>query len=100
MVYSIFTSIFTYNSEVKMIRIVNCFLLALILTTICIQIKRRYNRLLASVFFLVFWLSPWIIKFAPSMYWVEFLWFLPMLIGLYCLNNIDCKKQELFAILL
>lgn len=26
------------------------------------------------------------------MYWVEFLWFLPMLIGLYCLINIDKKR--------
>lgn len=94
-IYSIFADIFNYNNEVKIIRITNCIFLAIILIGICLLISQKYNQLLGTVFFVVFWLSPWIIKFAPSMYWVEFLWFLPMLIGLYCLINIDKKRTRI-----
>lgn len=86
-----------WNCKVKIIQILNSGLLGLILTCICFLISKKYNQLLALIFFLVFWLSPWIVKSAPSMYWVEFLWFLPMLTGLYCLNNIESKRTRIIC---
>jgi hypothetical protein len=36
-------------------------------------------------------LSPWAIGFSTNFYWVEFTWFLPMLVGLICVNHLDKK---------
>ncbi|MCQ2594022.1 MAG: hypothetical protein MJ196_02050 [Treponemataceae bacterium] len=70
-----------------------CVLLtALVLSLICYLISKKYNRLLAFCFFVTFLLSPWIVNFARNLYWVEFTWFIPMLIGLICSMNIRNKK--------
>ena len=45
---------------------------------------KKYGKLLAGTFYAVFCLSPWVVNFARNLYWVEFTWFLPMLIGLVC----------------
>ena len=51
----------------------------------------KYNLLLAVIYYLTFLLSPWIVNFARNLYWVEFTWFIPMAIGLFCSININNK---------
>lgn len=53
---------------------------------ITLQLKKRYGYLFAGVFLIVSTASPWITNFAANLYWVEFTWFVPMLLGLLCLN--------------
>ena len=72
-------------------------LYGLILTLICYGIAKKYNVLFGVVFYLVTLLSPWMIGFSTNLYWVEFSWFLPMLIGLFCANHIDSKKARIFS---
>jgi len=59
------------------------FMMALMVMLICGVIHKKYSNLkLTAAFYLVFWLSPWVIAFAQHLYWVEFLWYIPMLLGL------------------
>lgn len=62
-------------------------MLDLTLFLICWQLRQRYGTLLAGCFLLASVGSPWIANFAPDLYWVEFTWFVPMLIGVLCLNH-------------
>ena len=59
-------------------------LTALVFTLIVIVLNKKYGLLMASCFYFVFLLSPWIVFFARNLYWVEFTWFIPMLVGLIC----------------
>ena len=59
-------------------------LTALVLCMIIILAAVKYNILFAVCFGITFLLSPWIVNFAGSVYWLEFTWFMPMLIGLVC----------------
>lgn len=60
-------------------------------------INYKFNTLLASIFYIVFLLSPWIVGFANNLYWVEFTWFLPMGAGLLCAWKIDNKKYRIIS---
>ena len=64
---------------------------ALVFSLIIVLIRVKYNSLFAACFAAVFLLSPWLVNFAGSVYWVEFTWFVPMLIGLVCAIWIDSK---------
>ena len=67
-------------------------LTALTFAAIVWLISRKYNNIFAGCFLVTFWLSPWIINFARNLYWVEFTWFIPMAIGLFCAWKISDKK--------
>lgn len=60
-------------------------------------IRKIYNKLYAIIFFVVVWLSPWVINFARNLYWVEFTWFLPMLVGLFFLYGYENKKYRIIS---
>ena len=66
-----------------------CLLLSLIITFICYELYKKYGLLLATSFYLVSICSSWIRNFSTNLYWVEFTWFVPMLLGLICLNNLN-----------
>ncbi len=55
-------------------------------------IRKKYGNLFALCYYITFLLSPWIVNFAKNLYWVEFTWFIPMLVGLFCSIYIDDKK--------
>lgn len=63
-----------------------------VFVAIILLIAKKYNKLMAGCFGVTFALSPWIVNFARNLYWVEFTWFLPMLIGLVC--SIWIKKRS------
>ncbi len=89
--YYFYAKMFPFNTE-KDLRLILSFLSALIFTLTVIEINKKYNALAAACFYAVFLLSPWIVNFGRNLYWVAFLLFLPMLIGLYFINNIENKK--------
>lgn len=60
--------------------------LSLVLCLISWQLSKKYDILYALSFLGVSLISPWIVKFAKNLYWAEFLWFLPLLLSLLCLN--------------
>ena len=69
-----------------------CIALSIVFVLITAIIARKYNKIFAGCFYVTFWLSPWIVCFARNLYWVEFTWFIPMLIGIFCSWKIDDKK--------
>lgn len=73
-------------------RIANISALIIILMLISGQLAKRYGTLMGMCFLGVSVLSPWVRSFAPNLYWVEFTWFVPMLLGILCLNM---PKQKL-----
>lgn len=70
---------------------------AFVFVIIVMLIAQKYNFVLAGVFFVTFWLSPWIVNFARNLYWVEFTWFLPMAIGLFCACKIQTKRCRIIS---
>ena len=71
--------------------------LSLVLSAICLQLYKKYGPVLAACFYFVTLFSPWVANFAQSLYWVAFTWFLPMLLGLICLNHLE-KRRLLYPL--
>lgn len=67
--------------------------LSIILAGICYLLKEKYGTLFAMIFYIVFILSPWIVYFAKNLYWVEFTWFLPLLL---CLLLEKTRKIKIY----
>lgn len=89
---------FMYNKlhiSIKLLRLICCTLLAVILVGISYIISKKYNKILGVIFYLTFLLSPWIVAFARNLYWVEFTWFLPMLLSLIISVNYSKKRLKI-----
>lgn len=69
-----------------------CVITAFVFAVIVVLLAKKYNEILAVCFFVTFWLSPWIINFARNLYWVEFTWFIPMAVGIFCAWKISSRK--------
>lgn len=86
---------FFYNKihiPINGIKILLCLLLSITLLSISYFISKKYDKLMGIVFYMTFFLSPWVIFFARNLYWVEFTWFVPCLLGLLLSANYDKKK--------
>lgn len=70
---------------------------AIVFVLIVVLIAAKYNEVLAGCFFITFWLSPWIVNFARNLYWVEYTWFLPMTVGLFCAWKVDNRKCRIIS---
>lgn len=81
----------------KFFNILCCLVTGFVFMLIVMLIQKKSNNLLAGCFFVVFWLSPWIVNFARNLYWVEFTWFLPMAFGLLCAWKIEEKKMRILS---
>ena len=75
-----------------MMKLICCTILAVTLMLICYIISKKYGKLMGSIFYITFLLSPWVVAFAKNLYWVEFTWFLPVLFGLILSTNYKKKK--------
>lgn len=64
---------------------------AVVFTAIVILIYSKYNFIFAACYFCVFWLSPWVVSFGRNLYWVEFTWFVPMAVGLFCALKLQSR---------
>lgn len=90
---------FTDNKYlIEFFRWSNSFLLSVIVFSICYIIAIKYNYLMAIIWGLIFLFSPYILNFSHNLYWVEFTWFLPILIGLIAAtDSINFKFKNLFV---
>lgn len=88
---------FIYNeigvNNIDLLKLLSIFLLSATLSFLCLLIKKEYNLIFGTIFYLVFLSSPWITAFAGNLYWVPFTWFLPTLFSLLLLRNM---KQYYF----
>lgn len=78
-------------------KVVLAILYSVVLTLICYGLYKKYHLKIAVMFYLVTLLSPWMIGYSTNLYWVEFTWFLPMLVGIYCANHIISKKARVIS---
>ena len=69
-----------------------CALMALVAMGITFAAGKKYNNRLAAAFFLTFLLSTWVRDFSGNLYWVEFTWFVPMLLGV--VMSLDYKRFD------
>ncbi len=77
-----------------------CAAMAVVAMAICLLIAARFSVLLGGCYYIVFLASPFIVCFARNLYWMEFTWFVPMLIGLlYCVFPKQYKWWALCAFL-
>lgn len=68
---------------------------AAVFVIITLLLQQKYNNIMAGVFYVTFWLSPWVVNFARNLYWVEFTWFIPMAIGLVCSLKLTDRKWRI-----
>jgi len=87
-IYYFFTK-YIIQKSITILGLGCCLLLSLVITFICYELYKKYGLLLATSFYLVCICSSWIRNFSTNLYWVEFTWFIPMLLGLICLNNLN-----------
>lgn len=101
-VYSVVAKGVTNLKLYTYFRLASCMLLAGTLFAIMWQLHKRYGILFAAVFGVITFGSPWVVNFSRNLYWVEFTWYLPMLIGLLFLNYEKKRKviYPLFSVVL
>ena len=85
------------SHEIATLNLICCILAGIVFSMIVFIISKKYNLLMAICFFVVFWLSPWIVNFARNLYWVEFTWFIPMLIGLFCAWKVENRACRIIS---
>lgn len=85
---------------IALLNVLCCILTALTFVAIVFILYYKYNLLMSCCFFITFLLSPWIVNFAKNLYWVEFTWFFPMLIGLFCSWKIHDKVCRIMSYVL
>lgn len=68
------------------------FLLAAATVLICWYLF-KYDPVLSVVFFVVMGVSPWVLSMARNLYWVQFTWYLPMIVGLEYYFDV-CKGRN------
>jgi len=59
-------------------------LMAIVIIAIVVLLAHKFDSVFALCSYMTFLLSPWVVNFARNLYWVEFTWFLPILVGLVC----------------
>ena len=67
---------------------------ALVFMAISYLVAKKYDNLLGLAFLFTFITGEWVRNFAINSYWVEFTWFIPMLLGLYCSLNRESFKRR------
>lgn len=97
MFFSSFPKTFTMNEITEVYKVILAFLYAVVISLVCYGIYRKYNMRFAIVFYVVTLLSPWMIGYSTNLYWVEFTWFLPMLVGIFCANCLESQKARMIS---
>lgn len=85
------------NYNIKILHVLCSIAAAIVFIIIVVLIFIKYGLLMATIFYLTFLLSPWIVNFARNLYWVEFTWFMPMAVGLFCSLKINYYKYRIFC---
>ena len=85
------------NVVVQLFKLINCFLFAFIILAISREIYKRYGLNFSLSFFLVSLSTHWNVDFSRNLYWLEYTWFIPLLLGL-CLINYNKKKVFIYPL--
>ena len=86
--------------EIEVLHLLNSLATAAVLSAIVLLLYKKYNMLLAAICYLTFLLSPWIVNFGRNLYWVEFTWFIPFLVGLFCAMHLKERKMRIISYIL
>lgn len=99
--YSLISRHIYFKNIKSIFQYMNCLLLSATILGIVYLLISKYGKKLAAIWGIVFILSPWIVNFAKNLYWVEFTWFLPMLVGLAAVSpQIHIKHKNMVLALL
>ncbi len=96
-VFGVLAKVMGYEQSKQVLHLICSVAASMAMVAIVFMLLKKYNLLLATCFFVTFWLSPWIVNFARNLYWVQFTWFLPMAAGLFCAWKIDSKRCRIFS---
>lgn len=96
-VFRHFARYMEYENATTILHLICSIATALVFAVIVILLYKKYNMVLAGVFLVTFWLSPWVVNFARNLYWVEFTWFIPMAIGLFCSWKIESRACRILS---
>lgn len=91
-IYYVTAKIISKPIVFRLLQAACAFFMAVVVLLMISQVQKKFGMPFALVFLFTFLLSPWIINFSRNLYWVEFTWFLPMLIGLYCSNHMEKRR--------
>ncbi|NBH96985.1 hypothetical protein D7Y41_03480 [Anaerotruncus sp. 1XD22-93] len=94
------TRYMNYENAILNLNLICSIATAVVFVLLVFLLYYKYNFLFASCFYVTFWLSPWIVNFARNLYWVEFTWFLPVVIGLFCSLKIKNRRHRIFSYIL
>ena len=75
-------------------------LMGMTLAVLVLLINKKYNAMMAFIYYIVFALSTWIVRYAHDRFFVTFTWFLPMIAGLICSIRINDKKSRILLSIL
>lgn len=93
--YGLQGKIFQKFNKIQNLHCVCALLTAIVLSLISFLLSKKYNRLFAFCFFIIFLFSPFIVNYSRNLYFVEFTWFVPMLMGLFVSLNYNRKINPL-----
>lgn len=91
-IYRVVASFLPTPKVIPLLNGVCCFLFAIVLTAIVYQLYLKYDLLFALTFGAVSLASHWVVDYARNLFWVEFTWYLPMLLGLLCFRYEKNRK--------
>lgn len=97
-VFSAIGKLLRYDHALLFSNMLCALLTAIVFVMITLLIRKKWGDLMAVCYYLTFWLSPWIVNFARNLYWVEFTWFVPLLLGLFCSVYVDKKYCRIFSV--
>ncbi len=86
-----------YDEVIENLHLLCSLMTAAVFVVIAAILWKKYSLVMAGCFLAIFWLSPWIVNFARNLYWVEFTWFIPMAVGLFCAWKIDNQKCRIIS---
>ena len=83
--------------EIETLHLLCALATATVFSVIVLLMVAKYNPLLACISFITFLLAPCVVNFARNLYWVEFTWFIPMAVGVFCTYKINDRKCRYIA---
>ncbi len=72
----------SYETIISLMMKICALLMSIVAIAIVILLKNKMGSLMSFCFYMVFMLSPWVCIYGRDLYWVEFTWFLPLLVGI------------------
>lgn len=86
-----------YDEAIANLNLICCILTAFVFVLLTLLLAQKYNKIMAGCFFATFFLAPFVINYARNLYWLEFSWFIPILIGLFCSWKINDFKYRVLS---